>query len=139
MSSVKRMNRIALAELRKVIIVWTTNLSKRQIVIIDAKSFKVIPATDAIRWAVERMAHEWTMVIAAVGIEPRGRCNFHVEWLDIEAGFHHHSNLIAGFNAQHERLLNSINAKFERGAMWMASITDIDYTQEQLDKIWSLR
>lgn len=139
MSSVKRMNRIALAELRKVIIVWTTNLSKRQIVIIDAKSFKVIPATDAVRWAVERMAHEWTMVIAAVGIEPGGRCNFHVEWLDIEAGFHHHSNLIAGFNAQHERLLNSINAKFERGAMWMASITDIDYTQEQLDKIWSLR
>lgn len=62
MSSVKRMNRIALAELRKVIIVWTTNLSKRQIVIIDAKSFKVIPATDAVRWAVERMAHEWTMV-----------------------------------------------------------------------------
>ena len=134
MSNVKRMNRIALAELRKVIIVWTTNLSKRQIVIIDAKSFKVIPATAAIT-----MAHEWTMVIAAVGIEPRGRCNFHVEWLDIEAGFHHHSNLIAGFNAQHERLLNSINAKFERGAMWMASITDIDYTQEQLDKIWSLR
>lgn len=54
MSNVKRMNRIALAELRKVIIVWTTNLSKRQIVIIDAKSFKVIPATDAVRWAVER-------------------------------------------------------------------------------------
>lgn len=87
--------------------------------------------------------YELNRSIVAVGIEPNGRVNFHPYELDPNTednpGPHNHKNLVKAFNHAHQIYLNKINPKFERGAMWMASLEQIDYSDADLEKIWDLR
>ena len=139
----KRRNRAGMYELNRSIIAWTSNVGSQAVIILDKKTMTERMPTENLHWAVDRLDHHWSMCIVAVGIEPNGRVNFHPYELDPNTednpGPHNHKNLVEAFNHAHQFYLNKINPKFERGAMWMASLEQIDYSDADLEKIWSLR
>jgi len=139
----KRRNRAGLFELNRSIIASTSNISAKMVLILDKKTKTERLATENLHWAIDRMNHNWFMCVVAVGIEPNGRVNFHPYDLDPNTednpGPHNHKNLVDAFNYAHKLYLDKINPKFEKGTMWMASLELIDYTQADLEKIWSMR
>ncbi len=137
-----RRNRDGAFQLNRSIIAWNSNSSDKTVFVLDKKTMRERPVTDNLHWAIDRMDHYWKMCIVCVGITPEGRTNFHPYALnpctEDNPGPHNHKNLVDVFNKIHADKLGKINPKFKQGAMWMASLDEIDYTDEQLEQIWSM-
>lgn len=74
-------------------------------------------------------------LIVTAGIEPSGKINFAVYVIEPDEP-HNHRNCVHTFNNIHQQKLDMINPKFERGAMWIAALEEIDFSDEQLLAMW---
>ena len=130
----RRRNRAGMAELNQSLIVWSSN-GDQVVKIRDKRTLRIIPATVNLQWAVQRLDHLWFMHIVAAGIEPSGKINFAVYVIEPDEP-HNHRNCVHTFNNIHQQKLDMINPKFERGAMWIAALEEIDFSDEQLLAMW---
>lgn len=138
-----RRNRDGMHELKRSIIGWNSNTSDKTVFVLDKKTKLERPVTDSLHWAIDRLDHKWIMYIVCVGITQSGSINFHPYVIDPctedNPGPHNHKNLVEVFNKVHAEKMALLNHKFEHGAMWMASLEEIEYTEDDLAKIWELR
>lgn len=130
----RRRNRAGMAELNQSLIVWSSN-GDQVVKIRDKRTLRIIPATVNLQWAVERLDHLWFMHIVTAGIEPSGKINFAVYVIEPDEP-HNHRNCVHTFNNIHQQKLDMINPKFGRGAMWIAALEEIDFSDEQLLAMW---
>lgn len=139
----KRRNRAGLHELNRSIIAWNGKTPDGTVIILDKKTRNRKQATESLFWSIDRMNHHWKMCIVAIGIEPSGRMNFHLHDADVRStdnpGPHNHKNLVDAFNRAQKECMDRINPNFEKAAMWMASLEEIDYSDADLERIWAMQ
>lgn len=138
-----RRNRTGMYELNRSVLAWTSNINDKTVLVLDKKTRNERRVTESLHWAVDRLDHHWIMYIVCVGVTPEGRVHFHPYVLNPNTednpGPHNHKNLVGIFNKAQSEKMALLNHKFEHGAMWMAALEEIDYSQEDLEKIWGMR
>ena len=134
---IKRKNRIAMAAMRDVAVVWSSEFADQKVMIHDINRGAFIHPNEYHFHAVQKMQHKWSMTLIAVGIEPS--CNKYIKTeLHTLNEPRLHTATIEYFNEQHERLLDSINPKHGKQAAWIASIEEVDFKEEQILRMTGL-
>lgn len=139
----KRRNRSGLYDLNRSIIAWNSNCKPGVGFILSKRHKNKRPISERLVWAVERIDHHWLMHIVCVAIKPTGGMEFEQYLIDPSTednpGPHNYKNLLDAFDEIHEQYMDLIPEGFGKGAMWMASLDEIEYSDEDLEKIWSMR
>lgn len=134
---VKRKNRLALASMRDVAVVWSSELAGKKVMMHDIKRGIFIQPNDYHFHAVQKMQHRWSMNLIVVGIEPSGTKYLKHEMHRLKEP-RPHTATIEYFNDEHGRLLKSINPNHDSSAAWIATIDDIELTESQLWRLTGL-
>lgn len=134
---IKRVNRIAMAAIRDVAVVWSSEFAGKKVMMHDIKRAVIIQPNDYHFHAVEKIQHRWSMTLIAVGIEPNGNKYIKTEMHTLTDP-RLHTATIEYFNEQHERLLGSINPNHGKQAAWIATIKEVDFTESQIMRITGL-
>ncbi len=134
---IKRVNRIAMAAMRDVAVVWSSEFAGKKVMMHDIKRGIFIQPNDYHFHAVQKIQHRWSMTLIAVGIEPNGNKYIKTELHTLNDP-RLHTATIEYFNEQHERLLGSINPNHGKQAAWIATIEEIDLTEDQILRITGL-
>lgn len=134
---IKRKNRLSLANMRDVAIVWSSEFEGQAVTLYSMTTLRPIMPNDYHFHAVQKMQHRWSMTLIAVGIEPNGNKYIKTE-LHTLSDPRLHTATIEYFNEQHERLLGSINPKHGKQAAWIATIKEFDFTDSQIMGITGL-
>ena len=70
---IKRTNRLALAAMRDVAVVWSSEFDGKSVQLFDTVKLVRITPNDFHFHCIEKMQHCYSMTLVAVGIEPCGR------------------------------------------------------------------
>lgn len=131
---VKRKNRLALAAMRDVAVVWSSEFDGKAVQLFDTVKLAQIMPNDFHFHCIDRMQHCYSMTLVAVGIEQCGRKYIKTEQ-HVLTEPRKHTSTIEYFNAQHERLLDTINPNHKKQAAWIATIRDREFTIDEIIKL----
>ena len=134
---IKRTNRLALAAMRDVAVVWSSEFDGKSVQLFDTVKLVRITPNDFHFHCIEKMQHCYSMTLVAVGIEPCGRKYIKTEQ-HVLTEPRKHTSTIEYFNAQHERLLDTINPKHKKQAAWIATIREREFTNDEIIKLVGL-
>lgn len=131
---IRRTNRIALAAMRDVAVVWSSEFDAKSVQLFDTVKLTRVTPNDFHFHCIEKMQHCYSMTLVAVGIEPCGRKYIKTEQ-HVLTEPRKHTSTIEYFNEQHERLLDTINPKHKKQAAWIATIRDREFTNDEIIKL----
>lgn len=131
---IRRTNRIALAAMRDVAVVWSSRFDGKAVQLFDTVKLTQITPNDFHLHCIEKMQHCYSMTMVAVGIEPCGRKYIKTEQ-HVLTEPRKHTSTVEYFNEQHERLLDTINPNHEKGAAWIATIREREFTNDEIIKL----
>ena len=133
----KRVARLALSELRGVAIVYHTGLTIKNAFAVDTRTLKPVSVNEYHFHAIENMAHRWAMTLVTVAAQQNGQKNYKVDSMKM-AEHYRHTELVEFFNAEHAKMLNSINPKFKKDALWFASLDMRDLSESEIDALFKI-
>ena len=131
---IKRKNRLALASMRDIAIVWSSEFEGQAVTLYSMTTLRPITPNEYHFYCVQQIQHKWSMNLIVVGIEPSGTKYLKHEMHTLNEP-RPHTATIEYFNDEHGRLLKSINPNHDSSAAWIATIDDIELTESQL---WQL-
>ena len=131
---IKRKNRLALAAMRDVAVVWSSEFYGKSVQLFDTVKLTRITPNALHFHCIERMQHCYSMTLVAVGVEPCGRKYIKTEQ-HVLTEPRKHTSTIEYFNAEHERLLGAINPKHKKQAAWIATIQEREFTDDEINKL----
>lgn len=133
----KRINRLAMAELRHTAIVYHTGLTIKKAFAVDTRTLKPVGVNQYHFHAIEKIPQRWAMTLVAVATQPDGQRNYKVDALKLGEAYHH-AGLVEYFNAEHAAMLNSINPKFKKDALWFASLELRELSESDIDALFEI-
>ena len=134
---IKRTNRMALAAMRNTALVWSSAYDDRGVRMYDLQGKRFVTVNHFHHHAIQKMQHKWQMMLVAVGVEPCGGKYFKTELHALnEPRFH--TATVEYFNAEHKRMIDSINPKHETQAAWIATISNFELSDDLIMEIIEL-
>ncbi len=133
----KRVARLAVSELRSVAIVYHTGLTTKKAFAVNVRTLKPVSVNEYHFYAIGNMAHRWAMTLVTVATQQNGQQNYKVDSMKMAEPYRH-TELVEFFNAEHEKMLNSINPNFEKQAMWFASLDMRELSESEIDALFEI-
>ena len=133
----KRVARLAVSELRSVAIVYHTRLATKKAFAVDVRNLRPVSVNEYHFHAIENMAHRWAMTLVTVATQQNGQQNYKVDAMKMAEPYRH-TELIEFFNGEHEKMLNSINPKFGKSALWFAALELRELSESDIDSLFEI-
>ena len=133
----KRVARLALSELSSVAIVYHTGLTTKKAFAVNVRTLRPVSANEYHFHAIENMAHRWAMSLVTVATQHNGQKNYKVDAMKMAEPYRH-TELVEFFNAEHEKMLDSINPNFEKQALWFAALELRELSESDIDALFEI-